>query len=161
GISASLEEVQQLREFALLLAVRARVEMAEGKFDRVATTLRTGLAVARHAGEAPTVIGSLISVALASVALKQLDDFIQWDGAPNLYWALTDLPRPFVALRKALQGERITIYGVFPGFGEAAGDLNMGPLEPEQLRACVDSLIKEEGGVDGFIQRTGLAWALV
>ena len=39
--------------------------------------------------------------------LGRVEELIQAPGSPNLYWALTDLPRPLLDLRKALQGEKL------------------------------------------------------
>ena len=40
---------------------------------------------------------------------------MQQPDAPSFYWPLTDLPRPFIDLRKPMQGERAGVYGSFPG----------------------------------------------
>jgi hypothetical protein len=68
---------------------------------------------------------------------KRLEEFIQQPDAPNLYWSLTDLPRPFIDLRKPTQGERIMVYGSFPGLIEATADLNAKPWTPEQVEKVV------------------------
>ena len=34
---------------------------------------------------------------------------IQQPGCPNLYWALTDLPTPFIDLHQGMQGERVVL----------------------------------------------------
>ena len=41
------------------------------------------------------------------MALETLTELIQQPNAPNLYWALTDLPSPLVELRKGAQGDRV------------------------------------------------------
>jgi hypothetical protein len=71
-----------------------------------------------------------------------VDSFIQCAGAPNLYWALSDLPRPFAGLRGALQGERVMLYCTFPGLGTAATDRDMGPLNSDDARACVKAALE-------------------
>jgi hypothetical protein len=157
GIGALLPELEPMRKVARLLAVRARLEMAEGRFDDAARTLRTGMAVARQVGKEPTLINALVGVAIAMVMTKQVDQFAQCDQAPNLYWALTDLPRPFIDLRVPLQGERLGAYGTFPGLGEAAGDLNVGPLSPKQVQDCVKMLFGLVEEQDTQAKRVGLA----
>jgi hypothetical protein len=63
----------------------------------------------------------------------QVDLFVQQPKAPNLYWPLADLPRPFLDMRRPLQGERLMAYGTFPGIAEAIADRNAGALSPEKL----------------------------
>jgi hypothetical protein len=160
GINVLLPELQPMRQGARLLAMRARLEMAEGRFDDAARTLRTGLSLARQMGEAPTLINALVGFAIAMVMAKQVDQFVQCDGAPNLYWPLTDLPRPFIDLRVPLQGERLFAYGSFPGLSAAAGDLNAGPLSPKQVQGGVKMLFGILGRQDTQANRVALALAI-
>src|SRR5262249_53997972 len=46
---------------------------------------------------------------------------------------LTDLPRPFLDMRRPLEGERLMAYGTFPGVAEVLADRNAGPLGPEKV----------------------------
>ena len=64
------------------------------------------LALSRHLGEHPTLIADLVGIALATIAIGPLEEMLQQPGCPNLYWALTDLPTPFIDLRKGMRGER-------------------------------------------------------
>jgi hypothetical protein len=134
GIGALLPEIQPMRVAARLLAMRARVEIAEGHFDEAARTIRTGMALARHVGDSETLISFLVGNALAGVMAAQIDLFVQQPKAPNLYWPLTDLPRPLLDIRKGLQGERVSIYGTFPGIAASATDLSAGPISEQQGR---------------------------
>jgi hypothetical protein len=131
--------MQILRDFARLLGLRARLEMAEGQFDKAVYTLQTGFALARHLDEAPTLLCDLIGIAIASVMSNQIEDMIQLPGAPNLYWALTDLPRPFISLRRGFQSEKITIDSLFPEIRTAMKTPNSGPMSLHQVN---DSLHK-------------------
>jgi hypothetical protein len=140
GISASIGEIQDLRDFARLLAGRARLETAEGKLDKAVRTIRLGFALARHAEKSPTFISALVGVALGTLMANRVEELVQQPDAPNLYWALTDLPRPFISLRKAAEGERVGIYGTFPGFYEASADPDAGPLPAEMIPPLVQQL---------------------
>jgi hypothetical protein len=126
--------------FADLLAVRARLRMADGDLVRALGTIQTGLAVAKH--DAEHGLFSEIGPDLTDTMLRQLDDFVQQPKAPNLYWALTDLPRPLIDMRKAVQSTRRANYQMFPGIGAAAVDLNAGPLTEAQAEACVNVLLR-------------------
>ncbi len=91
-----LPEVQGFRNVGTVLAVRARHEIAQGKWDDAARTLQTGYALAHHMGVGPTISHVLDGYAVARVMDEQVEAMIQQPGAPNLYWALTELPRPFL-----------------------------------------------------------------
>jgi hypothetical protein len=107
GIGLLLPDIQQLRELAAALKVRFRAQVAERRFDDAVRTAKTMLALSRHLGEHPTLIGELVGMAIAQVALGPVEEMIQQPGCPNLYWALTDLPTPLISLRTGLQGERM------------------------------------------------------
>ena len=125
-----------MRNCAVLLTLRARLEIVDGHFDKAAVTLRNGFALARNTGNAETLINFLVGAAIAGIMNKDLDYFIAQPGAPNLYYALTDLPSPLISMRKGLQGERISAYGTFPGLAAVEIDLNAGNLSEQQLSDC-------------------------
>jgi hypothetical protein len=161
GFNALLPELQPLRQFAGLLAVRIRLGVAEGRFDRAVRDLQTGFAVARQAGESPTLISHLVGVAIAAVMAKQLEAFAQQPGAPNLYWALADLPRPFLDIRKSLEGERVGLLGSFPGLEEIVLDPNAGALPPEKSKKLADTVIGDRGVFSQFVRLNGpMRWGL-
>ncbi len=145
GIGTTLAEVQDMRKLARLLALRARLDVLEGHTALALRDLQTGFAAARHVGKTPVLIGSLVGMALAAVTAKELDLFLSQPNAPNLYWALTDLPRPFIDLRRAMEGERVGVYGTFPGLLEAVNDPAAPPMTPEQVRKSVELLANEFG----------------
>jgi hypothetical protein len=151
GIALLLPDIQNFREVATLLAVRARLEMATGDLDAALATLQTGFALARHVQEGPTLIQALVGLAIAQVMLTQLEELIQQPGAPNLYWALTSLPRPFGDLRKPLGGEKLMLYGTL----HMLRDVETTPLTAPQQ----EPLLKALGGVaeeiDGPVAKPG------
>jgi hypothetical protein len=136
GIGALLPEFQPMRQCARLLSVRVRLEMAEGHFEKAVVTLRNGFALARHTGNSDTLISFLVGTAIANVMSGQLDTFVAQPDAPNLYYALTDLPAPLISMRKGLEGERVSAYGTFPGLAVVGADLNAGNMSEKQLTEC-------------------------
>ncbi|QDU21424.1 hypothetical protein [Urbifossiella limnaea] len=106
GIYTLLPDIQQFRDLARVLRVRARGEIARGDFAAAAETIQTHLALARTLNEHPTIIGSLVGIAIAATALSSVEEFVAQPGAANLFWALADLPTPLFDLRKATHGER-------------------------------------------------------
>lgn len=142
GMSLLLPEIQSMRQIGRLLAVRARLQIAEGRYDKAVYTFQTGLALARHTGGSVTLVQDLVGIAIAYQMLAQLEEMIQQPGAPNLYWALTDLPRPLFDLRKALQGEKVSLYATLPEMRS----LETTRLTPEQQQRWLRTL----GGGEEF-----------
>jgi hypothetical protein len=137
GVNLLLPDLQSMRTFGNLLAIRARLEMAEGDFDKTVYTLQTGFALAKHCGEGPTLIHSLVGMAIGSMMFARVEELIQQPGAPNLYWALTTLPRSLIDMRNPIQGERIVFASHLPDLN----DLEKGAMTVDQARAALDEWI--------------------
>jgi hypothetical protein len=107
GINLLLPDVQQLRQLAGALKVRARGEIARKDYPAAIRTLQTMFTLAAAFNQHPTLIGQLVGIAIANITLGVVEEFQQQHGAPSLFWALADLPTPFIDLRKGMQGERL------------------------------------------------------
>jgi hypothetical protein len=105
GLALLLPEVQGYRVLATVLAVKARLAMAEGRFADAVETLQSGLTFARNIAQGPTLIHVLVGLACSQIMLRQVEDLIQHPDAPDLYWALTVLPHPYIDPRKAMLEE--------------------------------------------------------
>ena len=148
GLAWRPRNLTPMREIAFLLAVRVRYEIGVGRPDRAARTLQTGFAVARHVADAPSLAFALLGTAIGSMMLGRLEEIIQQPDAPNFYWPLTDLPRPFIDLHKPWQGERMKVYADFPGMTEMAADLNAKPFTPEQVEALLKAFDASDPDAD-------------
>jgi hypothetical protein len=114
GFAMSLPELAKMRDLGQLLALQARVQIAEGRIDGAIHTLQTGYALARHVAKAPTLIHGLVGIAICRQMSARLQELIAQPGAPNLYWALTMLPQPLVDLRPAVEFETNMLSLSFP-----------------------------------------------
>src|SRR5262249_31577052 len=101
------------RMLAAALRVRLRGEIADRRFDDAIISAQTLLALSRHTGEHPTLIATLVSAAIANMALDPLHELVGQPGCPNLFWAFADLPQPVVDLRRGVQGQRIFMINEF------------------------------------------------
>jgi hypothetical protein len=99
---ANLSEYRQL---TFLLRLKARLEIAQGQYDKAIETIRTGLAMSKHIGGAPTIIQGMTGIAMATVMLRPMEDLAQTEGSPNLYLALHALPRPLVDIEVPIASE--------------------------------------------------------
>lgn len=113
GVNLLLPDVQKMRQLAAALQTRFRDEIGQRRFDDAIVTAKTMFALSRHMGEHPTLIGGLVAIAIAQVAIQPLEEMLGTPDCPNLYWALTHLPAPFISLDRGMEGERIFIMTEF------------------------------------------------
>jgi hypothetical protein len=142
GVGLLLPDLQQMRPLANALKVRFRAEVALGRFDDALRTAKTMFAISRHMGGHPTMIGNVVGVAIAFVAVGPLEEMLERPGCPNLYWALTNLPSPMVPIHMGIEGERVLILAEFHDLDESA------PMSADQLKKFIDHIdkvIREEG----------------
>jgi hypothetical protein len=134
GVGTLIPDVQEMRPLAGALQARFRSEVAIGRFDEAIATAKTMFAMARHMDEHPTLIGGLVGIAVASLAIVPLEEMIQQPGCPNLYWALVSLPAPLITCAKGRAGERLLIGSIFKGLKSEA------PMSELELKKFVDPL---------------------
>jgi len=131
GFSLLIPDVQKMRALAAGLQDRFRSEVELGRLDDALRTAKTMFAMSRHMGEHPTLIGGLVGMAIAYLAIEPFETMLQQPGCPNLYWALTNLPRPLVSLDKGMEAERMMVE---VEFGDVAGSA---PMTPEQISKAI------------------------
>jgi hypothetical protein len=112
--SFSNELIQRLRELVQLLSIRCRLQIAEGRYEEAAESLQIGFALARHFCESDSAINNLVGIALATIMVSRVEEWVQTPGSPNLYWSLTALPRPLASVRRAFEQEFNIIHRSFP-----------------------------------------------
>ena len=134
-----IPEIHNARELGRLVALRARLAVAEGKSDEAVEAIQTGLALARHVGDGPMIIQSLVGTAIAHLMFQPLEDLIEASGTPSLYWALSDFPRPFIDLRAAWQGESRMLENEFPILREVEDS----KLSPERMRDEPNAMLRK------------------
>ncbi len=110
-----MAHMQRCRELANLLSIQFRLQLVERRFDDAAETLQTGFALARHLCEGNMLIEILVGIAIHTNMFNRVEEWIQTPGSPNLYWALTELPRPLGNMRHAVEYELNSLYRSFPG----------------------------------------------
>jgi hypothetical protein len=125
-----LPEAQQTRSYARLLAVKARIEVANGKFDDAINTFQTNYALAHNVAQGESLIHGLLGVAIGSIMFPEISEYVQQPDAPNLYWALSALPSPIVNMNNALDVERQALVLSFPELR----DVQTARRSPEEWR---------------------------
>jgi hypothetical protein len=136
GYDLRIPEVQQVRPLGRLVALQVRLEILDGRPDQAIHWLQVGFAVARHVAQAPLYISYLVGSAITTQMVGTLEDLIQSPAAPNLYWAVVNLPRPLLDLAQAHEGEQYVLEREFPRLRE----LENGPWTLENARSFSDEL---------------------
>jgi hypothetical protein len=113
-----IPDAQEMRNYTPMLVLQARVAIAEGDFTRAAHHLETGFAFSRHVADGPFLVNNLVAIAIAARFANVAADLVEQPGAPNLYWALTALPRPFIDLRRVFDMEFRWVENVLPELDE-------------------------------------------
>ncbi|UCF42391.1 MAG: hypothetical protein JSV99_07230 [Planctomycetota bacterium] len=98
AVDAKRGELRGYRVIAYGIALKARLRMAESKYDEAISTIQTGLTMGRHLGESSVLPQGLVGIAISGLMCAQLEQFVQGPDAPNVYWALKELPRPLIDL---------------------------------------------------------------
>jgi hypothetical protein len=137
NIDLLLPEAQTFRELARAQVLRARVALAENDFDAAVRDIQTGLRLGKDVGEGPTLIQSLVGIAITALFFRTLEELIERPNGPNLYWALTTLPRPLIDPRPALEGETRLFDNLFP----SARALEKGPVSAERANAILEEML--------------------
>jgi hypothetical protein len=145
GLGLVLPELSIFRRVACLLAVRARLEIADGQLDQTLKTMQTGYALAHRLGEksSPTLMHAFLAVSVAAGLTEQLEELIQQPNSPNLYWSLTALPRPFFDPKSALLEGSTSLERMFPWLTR----LEKGPMTLAEVQA---GMVKLDQILDDF-----------
>jgi hypothetical protein len=152
GVGLLLPDLQKLRTLASGLKDRFHDEVVQRRFEDAFVTAKTLFAMSRHLGEHPTLIGDLVGIAIAFVAIGPLEEMLEQPGCPNLYWALTNLPCPLVSLERGVEGERVMIHSELRLLD------NTNPMSADQIKKLtthIDKLLeldsKPKKGVRGWL----------
>jgi hypothetical protein len=134
GIGLLLPDLQKMRQLAADLQGRFREEIAQRRFDDAVATAKTMFALARHTGGHPTMIGNLVGIAIAMVAIGPFEEMLEQPGCPNFYWALTNLPYPLISIESGLEGERVLLMGDIRDLSDTE------PMTPGQIRKAIERI---------------------
>jgi hypothetical protein len=141
NIDLLLPAAQTFRELARFQMMRVRVDLAENDFDDAVRNIQTGFRLGKDVGEGPTLIQSLVGIAITTIFLNEIEHLIQRPGSPNLYWALTTLPRPLIDPRTALEGETRLFDNLLPN----AKTLEKGPVSADRANAILEEMLTAFG----------------
>ncbi len=134
GIATLLPAAQVMRTLARALVVKAHLEILEGDYAAAAETLKTGLAMSRHTAEGGVLVNAMVGVGTAKTMLLEVEHFVQANGSPNLYWALSVLRSPLIDIASAIDHERFWILTEIPHASKLA-TTTLSETQAQELKA--------------------------
>ncbi len=143
-LTTLLPDAQSMRSYARLIALRARYEVRQGNPLEAVASLRDGLALARHVSDASFLVNQFVGVAVAKIVLAEVDQVVCLENAPNLYWALAELPKPLIPFSNGLATESQIIQLRFPELVVPKASINWGELSERMRRWAVQVVTWEE-----------------
>jgi hypothetical protein len=159
-IELLLPDVQEIRRsLPPLLLLKARLEIAEGHYGEAIHTLETGLSLAQQLSEAPFIISALIGIAVASQMSDSVLELMEQPDAPNLYWALTVLPRPPIDMRRGNEFEEGLFELQFPDLADLDRPRSAQEWDGtlRRFRTEVERIIKMDTSSKGLTAGNGVA----
>ncbi|HZZ45224.1 MAG TPA: hypothetical protein VFE58_19965 [Tepidisphaeraceae bacterium] len=134
GFEALLPNLSHFRSVASFLSLRARVQLAQHDLPGCLQSTRLLFSLANHLREDSVLVQSLVGTAIADQGLNHiLQDYVQTPDAPNLYWALAALPKPFFDMQEAMSWEKVAIRSSIAPLRNGRSPDLLGPCEWEQV----------------------------
>ena len=81
------------------LAVHCRADIADGDLTSALDKLTSGLGMVAHLQNTSLPISKMLQAKNLDMYLDVIEEAIQHESAPNLYWALTALPDPLIDIQ--------------------------------------------------------------
>ena len=106
-------QVMAFRTLMRLLVVRIRHQSSKGTARELSVRSRPAMPWP-GTGEQPTVLNAVVGSVLIEIMNHQMTDLIQLPGSPNLYWAITDVPKPMVDFQPVFDFESTVFDKMFP-----------------------------------------------
>ena len=141
GYDFELPSLSAFRQLARAMALKIRLDLADRDLDAALEDARHVLAMARNLAAGPTVIQDLVGMSIANSALRELIAWPQDTRAPNLYWALSALPTPFIDIRPSMEMEMDLMFREFPDLR----DLERETLSVEQANTLAATILTKIG----------------
>ena len=151
-----LREVNRCRELERYLVMRARFEVSRQNYDEAVEVLRLGYSLSRDLSKAKSIVASLVSVACCAMLNEATTDFIKAPDSPSLYWAIAEMPRPFISARPALMAEVEAPFYFYPFLLDAEEVMRSGDEWKrgfEQASANIKEVDSELGNLEKMLTR--------
>jgi hypothetical protein len=137
GLNALLPHLNDVRGFASLWSLEARLQILDNDWPAAARRIADGLSLARQLNRQAVMVQALVGTGIADETLTTgVSDWIARAGSPNLYWSLSELPQPFVDVHEIAGFEKAIVYYTFPVLRDSSG----GKCKAESWREFIAQL---------------------
>lgn len=133
-----MPKLSEYRRVAYAIRLWARHEIMKGNYEGAILALQTGFGMSRHLAQDSTLLEFVAGQGIATMMGTEVEEFVQWKDAPNLYAALAALPKPFLDVEKAIAIENKAMPSKPPSEGVARQLFESGA----KLRAETDNKIR-------------------
>ena len=113
-LDLALNTAQEARSISRVLRLQAELAIRESRFDEAVDLMRMNYRLAENVGKTKLLVSNLVGIAIAGITNGNMTDFIAAPDSPNMYWALGELPKPFIDMRGAFRTECQSILRMFP-----------------------------------------------
>src|SRR5688572_13657652 len=118
-----------------MLKTRALQQMEHGKPQEAIATLRMGYEMSDKVGREPTLVSALVALRINAQMNDVLARLMNRPNAPNVYWALMQLPSGRGIFRNSVHVERRFLVPSVPNLDRA---IKREELTPQQWRTLLD-----------------------
>ena len=139
ALEVMFNEIQPARQGTQFLGLKVKLELARNNYTEAAKWLTVGFQSAKHTGEAAFLIDMLVGLAMENRLLEVVEDWIARPDSPNLYWALTSLPRPLIDTRVVFEGEAMFTDKMVPDNFPVTAK----PMTAEQANKMLDERLEK------------------
>ena len=101
-----LPEIQVIRDLARKQSLRCRLAIAESNSLQTLKVLKEQYALANHLGDDEFLVSTLVGCAISNIATADALLAVQLEETPNLYWAISAMPKPMISMKRARSYER-------------------------------------------------------
>ena len=113
-IELLLPSVQPTRTMARAMLLQHRLAIIDGRYEDAIENLRMTYQLGQNVSKMGFLVTSLVGAAEVSMANDGALLLLCSDNAPNLYWALAELPTPIIDLRGPMRLEASLPLRLFP-----------------------------------------------
>ncbi len=109
-----LPSVQETRSMARAMMLQLRLAIIEKRHEDAVELLRITYKLGQDVNEMGFLVSGLVGIAEVGMANNGVMQLISSDDAPNLYWALAELPTPIIDQRRAMRLDSSMPIRIFP-----------------------------------------------
>jgi hypothetical protein len=109
-----LPSVQSTRSMARAMMLQLRLAIIEKRYDDAVESLRIIYKIGQDVNEMGFLVSGLVGIAEVGMANEGVMMLISSEDAPNMYWALAELPTPIIDQRRAMRLDLSMPLRMFP-----------------------------------------------